>query len=165
MRFDDYGIIIICQDEPDGTRVMNEAKRVWPGHTGMKAEQLGWPDIDIRYQPGTRMPTGATLHMSGRGSTSVTMEVECLNHVALNLGPGYGNDPSWNHGMWKGRNYIERVEHDLTDPRNQAMMPFATIDHVARATVDGDVGFGLFEHSSVGRHDPSGFTDFMSVAK
>ena len=163
MRFDDYGIVVICQDQPDGTRVMNEAVRVWPSHTGRKEEQLGWPDVEIRYQSGTRLPTGATIAMR-KGRSEVVMEVESLNYVALNLGPGYGNDPAWNHGMWKGRNFIERVEHDLTDPRNQAMVPFATIDHVARATVDGDIGFGLFEHSNVGRHDPSGFADFTSVA-
>ncbi len=163
MRFDDYGIIIICQDEPDGTRVMNEARRVWPSHTGMKAEQLGWPDVEIRYRSGTRMPVGSTIHMA-KGRSAVTMDVECLNHVALNLGPGYGNDPTWNHGMWKGRGYVERVDHDLADPRHQAMLPFATIDHVARATVGGDIGAGLFEHCSIGRHDPTGFADFMSVA-
>ena len=30
LRFDDYAIVIILQEEPDGHRVMNEAVRVWP---------------------------------------------------------------------------------------------------------------------------------------
>ena len=38
------------------------------------------------------------------------------------------------------------------------------IDHVGKATIDGQVGWGLFEHGTIGRHDPSGFTDFASVA-
>jgi hypothetical protein len=43
-------------------------------------------------------------------------------------------------------------------------MPFGVTDHVARAELDGVEGWGLFEHATVGRHDPTGFTDFMSVA-
>ena len=38
------------------------------------------------------------------------------------------------------------------------------IDHVGRATIDGQEGWGLFEHGCFGRHDPSGFTGYESVA-
>jgi hypothetical protein len=38
------------------------------------------------------------------------------------------------------------------------------VDHVARATAGDQVGFGLFEHGTIGRHAPSGFTDLGSVA-
>ncbi len=45
---------------------------------------------------------------------------------------------------------------------------FGCVDHVGRAVVHENgtetEGFGLFEHFSVGRHEPSGFTDFFSVA-
>jgi len=41
---------------------------------------------------------------------------------------------------------------------------FSVIDHVARATCDGAEGWGLFEHGTIGRHAPSGFEDFGSVA-
>ena len=30
--------------------------------------------------------------------------------------------------------------------------------------VGGQEGFGLFEHFCIGRHDPSGFADWLSVA-
>jgi hypothetical protein len=40
----------------------------------------------------------------------------------------------------------------------------SVVDHVARATCEGAVGWGLFEHASLGRHDPSGFADWTSVA-
>ena len=40
----------------------------------------------------------------------------------------------------------------------------AYIDHVARATCGDAVGWGLFEHGTIGRHEPSGFTDLGSVA-
>ena len=35
---------------------------------------------------------------------------------------------------------------------------------VARGTCEGETGFGLFEHPTMGRHAPSGFDDFGSVA-
>ena len=48
--------------------------------------------------------------------------------------------------------------YDLTDPAIVARrMPFGVIDHVGRATCDGAEGWGLFEHGTMGRHDPSGF--------
>ena len=30
--------------------------------------------------------------------------------------------------------------------------------------IDGDEGFGLFEHGALGRHDPSGFADWFTLA-
>jgi len=30
--------------------------------------------------------------------------------------------------------------------------------------MDGEEGWGLFEHASMGRHDPSGFADWSAVA-
>jgi hypothetical protein len=43
------------------------------------------------------------------------------------------------------------------------------IDHVGRAVCrDGDgepvEGWGLYEHGALGRHDPSGFADWLTVA-
>jgi hypothetical protein len=52
----------------------------------------------------------------------------------------------------------------LSDPAVGAVVPFAVVDYVARANCDGAEGWGLFEHSSVGTHTPSGFADFFSVA-
>jgi hypothetical protein len=43
------------------------------------------------------------------------------------------------------------------------------IDHVGRAVCrEADAapveGWGLFEHGALGRHDPSGFADWLTVA-
>jgi hypothetical protein len=54
--------------------------------------------------------------------------------------------------------------YDLTDPAIVARMPYGVVDHVGRATCDGAEGWGLFEHGTMGRHDPSGFADWESVA-
>ena len=51
-----------------------------------------------------------------------------------------------------------------TDPAARARVPFGNIDQVGRATGDGNEGWGLFEHASIGRHDPSEVADVTAVA-
>jgi hypothetical protein len=164
LRFDDYAIVLIVQEEPDGHRLMNEAVRVWPASTGRSPEQLGWPEIDIHYRSGSRHPEAATITLTERGGKPLTLEVQTLGYAALNSGPGYGGDPSWNHGHWRGRGFLEGEVYDMTDPAVLGRAPFGMIDHVARATLDGVEGWGMFEHACFGRNDPSGFTGWESVA-
>jgi len=84
--------------------------------------------------------------------------------VALHIGCGYGGDPEWTHGQWKGRGWAATSSYDFTDPEVLGRVPWGVSDHVARATCNGEVGHGLFEHASMGRHDPTGFTDWFAVA-
>jgi hypothetical protein len=93
------------------------------------------------------------------------MEVDALGgYIPLHVGGGYGGDPTWTHGAWRGRDWVEGVSYSLSDPAIVPMIPFGVIDHPGRATIDGQEGFGLFEHGTFGRHDPSGFADWGSVA-
>jgi hypothetical protein len=164
LRFEDFAIVVIVQEGPDGHRVLNEAVRIWPAESGRAPEQLGWPEIEVTYRPGTRHPERATLHLTERGRKPVTVEVETRGFVSLSVGPGYGGDPDWGHGQWRGPGWVEGAVYDLTDPAVAGRIPFSVIDHVARATCDGAEGFGIFEHASIGRHDPSGFADLGAVA-
>jgi hypothetical protein len=161
LRFDDFAVIVIAQEHPDGYRTLNDATRVWRDG---RVEQLGWPQIDIRYRSGTRHPEHATLLLTDRTGKPVTIDVETLGSVALHIGAGYGGDPDWSHGQWRGPDFAEGRVYDLRDPVVAARIPFGVIDHVARASCDGAEGWGLFEHASIGRHDPTGFTDLASVA-
>ncbi len=58
MRFDEFAIVLIMQEDPNGFRILNDCTRVWPGG---RLEQLGWPKVTIRYASGSRVPTGATI--------------------------------------------------------------------------------------------------------
>lgn len=166
LRFDDFAVVLIAQEDGDGHRTLNDAVRVYADG---RVEQLGWPRVEIRYTSGTRHPEGARLTMAKHDGTPVVIEVETLGFVALNAGPGYGGDPDWNHGQWFGRDHIDSLTFDMTDPAVMGRVPFGVVDHVARATcTDGDgptvEGWGMFEHGTFGRHDPTGFADFGSVA-
>jgi hypothetical protein len=161
LRFDDHAIVVIAQEQPDGYRTLNDATRVWADG---RREQLGWPEVDIRYRSGTRHPEHATLSMRDRSGKPVGIEVDTLQFIAMHVGCGYGGDPDWGHGQWRGRGWVEAAVYDHADPSVAGRVPFGVIDHVARATCNGSEGWGLFEHGTIGRHDPSGFEHVGSVA-
>ena len=168
--FDDFTVVVIIQEDPDGHRVLNDATRVWPASANRRPEQLGWPRAEIHYTSGTRIPTGATIHLTESDGSPLVLEVESLGFVALNSGTGYGGDiTGWTHGTWKGRDWVDAVDLDMNAPEVAGMTPFGLLDHVAKATISGggtrtQEGWGLFEHGTFGRHDPSGFADWGSVA-
>lgn len=163
LAFDDFAVVLIAQEDGAGHRSLCEAVRVWPAATRTGVEQLGWPEFAVRYRPGTRHPEGATVHLGRRG-LDLTLEVETRGYVALNCGPGYGGDPDWGHGQWRGRGWSESVVVDLDDPAVAGRVCFGVVDHVARARLDGAEGWGMFEHATFGRHDPSGFADWSALA-
>jgi hypothetical protein len=104
------------------------------------------------------------VHLTTPHGEPLLLEVETLLGVPLSMGSGYVGDPAWSHGRWMGRDWSESATYNMTSPDVVSMLPFNTVDHVARATCNGDVGWGLFEHANLGRHDPSGFTDWGDMA-
>jgi hypothetical protein len=168
LRFADFSVVVIVQESANGTRVLNEAVRIFPAETRREPEQLGWPDVEIRYRPGTRHPESAVLHLMQRGRRPVTVEVETRGFIPLHVGAGYGGDPDWTHGTWRGEKWVEQAAYDHNDPDVAARIPYGVIDHVAAATYIGSDGIrvkgaGVFEHGTFGRHDPSGFMTYSDV--
>ena len=161
LQFGSFGLILILQENPDGYRTVSDAKRVWPDG---RVEQLGWPRTEISYLAGTRHPESARIHLEDRAGTPLALDIETVTSVPLHVGAGYGGDPDWSHGRWMGRDWSQASVYDLTDPAVAGRIPFGVIDHLARARFAGEEGWGLFEHASMGRHDPSGFADWSSVA-
>ncbi|MGW0053509.1 hypothetical protein ACWDXV_04445 [Nocardia nova] len=161
LRFDDFAIVVIVQENPDGFRTLNDAVRVWPDG---RVEQLGWPRVHIEYRSGTRIPVSARLDMTAGDGSPLTVEVRAHTCIPLHIGCGYGGDPDWLHGQWKGRDWSSSSSYDLTDPAVAGRIPWGVIDHVGQARCGDAEGWGLFEHGSLGRHDPTGFADWTSVA-
>ena len=161
LQFESFALIVILQENPDGYRTVSDAKRVWPDG---RVEQLGWPRTEISYLAGTRHPESARIHLTGRAGTPLALDIETVTSVPLHVGAGYGGDPDWSHGRWMGRGWSQACAYDLTDPAVAGRIPFGVIDHLARARFAGEEGWGLFEHASMGRHDPTGFADWSSVA-
>jgi len=165
MAFDDFAVVMIIQEEPNGFRTLNDCTRIWRDG---RVEQLGWPRVKVHYRSGTRIPTGGTIEATDGAGRPIRFEVESKLAVPIHVGGGYGGDSDWLHGMWKGEEFTERRTYRMADPAIVARSGFGVIDHVGRAIChEGDArseGWGLFEHGALGRHDPSGFTDWLTVS-
>jgi hypothetical protein len=155
---------LMVEESPGGHRTTNFAVRVWPEADGRPPEQLGWPLPQIRYRSGTRHPEQATFGLTDRHGESHVLSVETVTGIPLNVGCGYGGDPDWTHGLWKGDGWVEGAVYSYDDPVVAARVPLSVTDHLARAEFDGQPGWGVFEHATIGRHDPSGFPDMTAVA-
>lgn len=166
LRFEEFAVVLIIQEEPDGFRTLNDCTRVWPDG---RVEQLGWPRVDVHYPSGTRVPTGASITASTPDGVPLQLEVEARLPVPLHVGGGYGGDPDWLHGAWNGPGFAERLTYDMTAPDVAGRVMFGVIDHVGRGLLHEEgcadrEGWGMFEHGCLGRHDPSGFDGWLDVA-
>ncbi|RST00648.1 hypothetical protein EF910_31050 [Streptomyces sp. WAC07149] len=164
VRFEDRFLMVIAQEDADGHRTLNEAVQVFPEGSGRHDVQLGWPHTEVSYRSGTRHPERAVVHLADPSRKPLELGVEVLNSSPLAVGAGYPPAADWQHGTWQGRGWTDRRTYDLSDPAAHPMAAFGVTDHSARFTLDGRTGFGIFEHGSFGRHDPSGFADYSSVA-
>ncbi|MFE5495567.1 hypothetical protein ACFQ7Z_37175 [Streptomyces virginiae] len=164
VRFADRFVMVIAQEDADGHRTLNEAVQVFPEGSGRADVQLGWPHTEIRYRPGSRHPESAVVHLTDPSRKPLELGVEILNSSPLAVGAGYPPAGDWQHGTWQGRGWSDRRVYDLSHPAAHPMAAFGVTDHSARFTLDGQTGHGIFEHGSFGRHDPSGFADYSSVA-
>ena len=162
LRFEDFALIIILQESPDGHRSLNHASRVFADG---RIEQLGWPRLEFDYRPGTRHPEHVRVHLTTPMGEPLLLEIDTLLGIPLSMGSGYVGDPAWSHGRWMGRDWSESISYDMTSPDVTGMLPYNVVDHVARARCNGAEGWGMFEHASMGRHDPTGFTDWVDMAK
>ncbi|MCX4821687.1 hypothetical protein OG883_17700 [Streptomyces sp. NBC_01142] len=161
VRFEDRFLMVIAQEDADGYRTLNEAVLV---REGRPDTQLGWPQADITYRPGIRDPRSAVVHLTDPARKPLELGVEILASSPLAVGAGYPPATDWQHGTWQGRGWRDRRTYDLSDAAAHPMAAYGVTDHVARFSLDGQTGYGIFEHGTFGRHDPSGFTGYDSVA-
>ena len=157
IRFDDHTVLVMIQERRDGSRVLEEAVRVW---NDGRTEHLGSPGHALTWQPGTRTATGGSLHLHEPDGTPIEIQVESLVRVHIGIGTGYGYDADWRHGMWQGPLKVEGVHIDTTTAEGAARM-FGIVDAGARFRYEGHVGYGLFETMVVGPHDRYGFADLL----
>ena len=165
-----------------GNRVTLDAQRFaqlgsWSGHLVVDGHEIA---VDPATWIGTRdrswgiRPVGAADPAGRPDATDATgapvrFEIESKLPVPIHVGGGYGGDSDWIHGVWKGEKFTERLTYEMTDPSIVGRSGFGVIDHVGRAICYDDSsalleGWGLFEHGALGRHDPSGFADWLTVA-
>lgn len=155
LRFDDFSIVVIAQEDAAGHRSLEEAVRIAPDR---EPEHLGRPEIALTFTPGTREVAEAVLSFP-RGPK---VEVEAVLPMALGAGAGYGIG-DWRHGQYLGPLVVQGQTYDVSDAAKRAAY-WSVIDNLARARCDGQTGWGLFEFACFGPHQPSGFTSWEDTA-
>jgi hypothetical protein len=154
-QFDDFSIVYMVQEERDGSRVLEEAVRVW-NDPARPVEHLGRPEHTLSFVPGTRTVSSAVLDLGPVGKVEVTPGLA----VYLGIGTGYGREPDWVHGMYQGPLKVEGLSVDLSDAAVQARKT-GVVDTVGRFELpDGTVGYGLWEYAVGGPHDRYGFESY-----
>ena len=135
VRFEDHAMVTIIQERPSGERIMQDAHRVFAQGSGREAEWLGRPEHQLRFAPGSRTVTGATLtYFGAHGDKTAEVEVETLLAFPLLLGSGYGLEPDWKHGMYQGELVVQGQAIPPADP---TYSNWGLTEYAARFTYDG----------------------------
>ncbi|WP_235686542.1 hypothetical protein [Tomitella gaofuii] len=161
LRFDDFAIVIIAQEDGDGFRSLNYAVRV---DRDGAVEQLGWPRFEIAYKPGTREMASVRIHLTDRRGEQTAIDLEPKTFLTLQIGAGYGSDPEWSHGRWMGRDWSLSSRYDTAAPEFEQRKTNGVVEYVVHARCGDAVGSGMFEHRVAGRHTPSGFDSPTAMA-
>jgi hypothetical protein len=164
MQFDDHMVKVTIDEIHDGTRVQQEAVRVWGIDADRPDEHLGRPEIAIEYVPGTREVAAAEVWFSGAGASDLRVRVTPLRTVYLKAGSGYMYDGSWGHGVDQGGLVVEGLTHDVASPEGRAAASWLNETLSRYETDDGRVGYGMFENLCAGLYLPAGFDGPDAVA-
>jgi hypothetical protein len=161
MQFDDHAIIAICQERSNGTRVLEEALRVW-SDPSRPPEHLGRIEHDLTHRPGSHLVERARLTMTEPDGSPLVIDVEPLLPCHLFLGTGYGVDPEWKHGAWQGPLVVQHRTWALDSDEARQWL-WGIVDSVARfdfvsGSTAGTTGWSLFEYLNVGDHHRYGVT-------
>ncbi len=159
MLFDDHAVLYLNHEQPDGSRKLVEAKRIWAD--GRPDEELGRPEHDHTFESGTRVLTHSTISFPESG-----LEIDCepllVNYVSV--GTGYGMDADWRHGMYQGPELVVQGKVYDVDAEVKPIGQYGVVDHVARFSYEGKEGFGLYEHGFFGPFPDYGLNDGAAVA-
>ena len=165
LRFDDFALHVILEEDRDGLRNTNFAVRVWPAATGhaARATRLAAPrdplHVGHAQSDRTRRSTSRTATARRRRSRSSRSSASRSTSAAATA-----PTPTGRTACGRATTGSRARVYDYNDPAVTGRAAFSLWDHIARATFDGHEGYGIFEHGCIGPHAPSGFTDFADGA-
>jgi hypothetical protein len=167
MQFADHTLLYMCQERSNGDRDLQSAVKVW--HDPTKArERLGRPEHHHRLDPGTRHATTSTLAFPEAPGGGFEVAVETLHPAFLQVGTGYGRDPSWRHGMYQGPELVvqgvERADDDIDGIERFLVDSAARFTYTDPATGAAHEGYGLHEWGFFGPFPRYGLRDLLDGA-
>ena len=161
MQFDDYSIIYILEENPDGSRDIEGATRVW-NDASKGVEDLGRPEHEHEFVSGTRQLARSKLSFPHAPGGPLDIEVTPLMNTHIGAATGYAPEPDWKHGMYQGDLVVQGVD---LDTERDADRFWGIVDSAARfETSTGDVGYGLHEYMFLGPFPKYGLTGILDPA-
>lgn len=167
IRFDDFSVLCILQEEPDGSRTIEDAARI-PHDPSRAPESLGRPEYHHVLDPGTRMISGPSTFTFPEAPGG-PIEIVCtpLTHDYMAVGTGYGLGDDFRHGMYRGDLVVEGRTWPVVELDTWAW--FAIVEHCARFELHGPdgsshTGYGMHEHLFVGPFPQLGLDSALAVA-
>ncbi|HEX5121120.1 MAG TPA: hypothetical protein VFW65_38535 [Pseudonocardiaceae bacterium] len=164
MRFDDFSVFVAIEEDRAGNRKREHAVRVDPDGEPVS---LGRVEQKLEFVPGGRQVSGAVLRFGGDDRGPVTVRVEPVLPLHIAVGTGYGLDADWKHGSYQGPLTVQSVEMSADDARERGGR-YGVVEALSRYYYEGPggpvTGWGMFEYSIIGPHDPSGFTGMTDGA-
>ena len=143
LRFDDFAVVVIAQEDGDGTRIAQRGGPGLPGRVGAPARAarlargrgpLPPRDAPPRVAPCSTCAPGAASRSPSRSRRSASSASTAAPATAATpTGPtGSGGD-----GAGPRASVV-----DMRDPAITGRIPFGVVDHVARATLRRGRGLG-----------------------
>ena len=156
---------LIIQEDPDGLphpqrlhpdlgRRPGRAARLAAGRHPLR---LRHPDPDRRDHPVHRRPTASRC----------VLEVESRLAVPLHVGGGYGGDPDWSARRVEGRELRRAgdLRPDRPGRRRPGHVRRASTTSAGRSRATAPRAGASSSTAAIGRHDPTGFTDFFDASR
>ena len=151
MQFEDHSILYMVNEHADGTRVLEEATRIW-ADPDRAPEYLGRPEHQAVVTSGTRHIESSTLSFPDAPGGAFEIQVTPLLDCWLMLGTGYGLEPDWRHGMYQGELVVQGQQVDYENDKDRL---FGLVDQIGRfeqigGVATGAIGHGLHEFFFIG---------------
>jgi hypothetical protein len=157
MQFRDRTVHFSLSEFPDGQRDVNTVRESLSYERGGELRLLSEPDHELVLDPHDReLHKGQVSWREAEGSRR-TVHLTPISRIYLRAGTGYGGPDPWRHGTYMGREWVDSVSFDLTDP---AVTTKIGPTHVMcrMEADDGEIGYGTFEVQVFGAHERYGFS-------
>ena len=157
MQFPDHSLLYMLNEENDGTRKLEEGRRIWKDPS-KPIEYLGRPEYKHTFHPGTRVIKSSVIDFPDAPTGPIKIRCKALIPNYLSLGTGYGLDQDWRHGLYQGPNEVVQAK-SYKVKEIAPIAQYGVVDQVGKYQYKGHTGYGLFEHAFIGPFDNCGFKE------
>jgi hypothetical protein len=164
MQFDGFSIFTAIEEDRQGNRKREHAVRVVGTEEPVP---MGRIEQKLEFVPGTRQVSSAVLRFHPPGQPPATVLVEPVLPLHIAVGTGYGLDADWRHGAYQGPLTVQGLTMTAAEAAARGGK-YGVVEALSRFHYEGQdgtaTGWGMFEYSIIGPHDPSGFTGMTDTA-